>query len=59
MEEKNKITDEQVEDAYSKGIKKAEKLLEDEDKIERFFQRLEKKLKKVPLVGNDLIFISS
>ena len=53
------LTKGKVEDEYSKGIKKTEKLLENEDKIERFFQRLEKKLNKVPLVGNDLTFISS
>ncbi|MCD8197982.1 MAG: DUF1232 domain-containing protein [Lachnospiraceae bacterium] len=32
----------------------AKELLEDEDKMERFLERLEKKLKKVPAVGDKL-----
>ncbi len=32
----------------------AKELLEDEDKLERFLQRLEKKLNEVPVVGNKL-----
>ncbi len=36
------------------GLPEAEKLLKDKDKLERFLQRLEKKLKTVPLVGNKL-----
>ena len=37
-----------------KGYEKAEKLLKDEDKMERFLQRLEKKLKEVPIGGEVL-----
>ena len=37
-----------------KGYEKAEKLLNDEDKVERFLQRLEKKVKLVPIAGNTL-----
>ena len=35
-----------------KGYKEAEKLLENEDKLERFLQRLEKKLKIIPIAGD-------
>ena len=37
-----------------KGYKKAERLLHDEDKVERFLQRLEKKLKLIPFAGDML-----
>ena len=37
-----------------KRYKKAEKILEDEDKLESFLERLEYKLKKVP-VGGDIL----
>lgn len=36
------------------GYAKAEELLKDEDKMERFLQRLEKKLKVIPLAGEKL-----
>lgn len=36
---------------------KAEKLLNDEDKMEKFLKRLEDKLKKVPVAGNVLAII--
>lgn len=37
-----------------KGYKEAERLLSDEDKVERFLQRLEKKLKLIPFAGDML-----
>lgn len=37
-----------------KGYSSAEKLLGDRDKLERFLQRLEKKLRTVPLAGDKL-----
>lgn len=40
-----------------KGYDEAKKLLEDEDKTERFLQRLEKKLKAVPLAGEKLSYL--
>lgn len=41
-----------------KGYEQAKNLLNDQDKIERFLQRLEKKLKVIPIVGNRLANIS-
>lgn len=40
-----------------KGYAEAEKMLQDVDKMERFLQRLEMKLKIVPLVGNKLAVV--
>lgn len=40
-----------------KGYKEAEKLLENEDKLERFLQRLEKKLKIIPIAGDKLAVV--
>jgi uncharacterized membrane protein YkvA (DUF1232 family) len=40
-----------------KGYASAEKLLGDRDALERFLQRLEKKLRKLPLAGNALASI--
>ena len=40
-----------------KGYKEAEKLLENEDKLERFSQRLEKKLKIIPIAGDKLAVV--
>jgi hypothetical protein len=37
-----------------KGYEDAEKLLNDKDNLERFLQRLEEKLKIVPIVGERL-----
>ena len=37
-----------------KGYDEAEKLLNDVDELERFLQRLEKKLKTIPIAGNKL-----
>lgn len=39
------------------GYVKAEKLLKDNEKLERFLQRLEKKLKVIPIAGNTLAIV--
>lgn len=51
MNEKE-ISEEQAKKEYEKGCKKAEELLENPDKLEEFLQKLERKLKNIPLVGN-------
>jgi len=48
------FTDEQLSEQISKNSEEAEKLLNDEDRMERFLERLEHKLKKVPVVGKKL-----
>lgn len=50
----NKFTDEMLESQISKNTKEAEELLKDEDRMERFLERLERKLEKVPVVGKQL-----
>jgi len=40
--------------ALKSGYDKAEKMLKDDKEIERLLQRLEKKMKVVPMVGNHL-----
>ena len=40
-----------------KGYKKAEKLIKDKNKTEEFLQRLEKKLKEIPKIGNTLSMV--
>ena len=54
MDKNELITEETAQKELKKGYKKAEKLLNDEDKMERFLQRLEKKLKCIPLAGDKL-----
>jgi len=51
------FTDEQLSEQMSKNTMEAETLINDEDKMERFLERLEIKLKKVPLVGEKLSYI--
>ena len=51
---KANFTEKQAQEELGKSYKKAEELLQDEDKIERFLQRLEKKLKAIPLAGSAL-----
>lgn len=43
-----------AQDELEKGYKQAKDLLNDQDKIERFLQRLEKKLKVIPIAGDRL-----
>lgn len=49
-----KITEKEAFKELKKGYRKAEELLEDSDKLERFLQRLEKKLKTIPVAGDKL-----
>lgn len=51
------IDEEKAKKFYEKSRKEAEKILEDEDKMERFLQRLERKLKTVPIAGNALAYV--
>ncbi len=46
--------EEKIKESHEKNTAKAEKLLNDEDKMEKFLQKLEKKLKTVPVAGNAL-----
>lgn len=48
------FTDEQLSEQISKNSEEAVNLLNDEDQMERFLERLENKLKKVPMVGKKL-----
>ena len=48
------LTEEEVLKQFEQNKQKAEKLLNDKDKMERFLQRLEKKLSKIPLAGEYL-----
>ena len=61
MDEKNEvienIDEEKFEEFYEKSSTEAEKLLNDEDKMEKFLQKLEKKLKSVPLAGTALAYV--
>ena len=51
-EVKKEINEEEAKKEYEKGFKKAEKLLKNPDKLEAFLQKLEKKLKVLPVVGS-------
>ena len=46
--------EQKAQEELNKGFDEAEKLVKDEYKMERFLQRLEKKLKVIPLVGDKL-----
>lgn len=48
------FTAEQLSVQISNRAEEAEKLLKDEDRMERFLERLENKLKKIPVVGKKL-----
>ena len=48
---KAKLKEKVAKEAYEKGCKKAEKLLADPDKLEVLLQKLEKKFKVIPYVG--------
>lgn len=54
---KREITEEEAKVALEKGRGRAEKLLEDPDKLERILQRLEKKLKVMPSVAKELSLV--
>ncbi len=52
-ETKNQLAHETLE----RGYEEAEIILKDEDKLEKLFQKLEKKLKSVPTIGEQLSHI--
>lgn len=57
MEEKNKMSEKQATQELEKGYKKAEDLLNEPEKLEEFLQKLERKLKVIPKVGNTLAIV--
>ena len=57
MEEEFNVKEEKVEEIFEEQQSKAEELLNDEDKMEKFLQKLEKKFKSVPAAGNSLSYI--
>ena len=52
MPKKNKITEEEAKEELKKGRKEAKKLLSEPDKLEIFLQKVEKKFKVIPVVGD-------
>ena len=54
MDRMEDITEEQAKEELENGYEVAEELLKDTEKTEIFLQRLEKKLKVIPKVGNAL-----
>jgi len=57
VEEIKKMNEEQAKQELEKGYKKAEELLNEPEKLEIFLQKLEKKLKVIPKVGNTLAIV--
>ncbi len=51
---KNDFNEQKAQEELKKGYEQAKNLLNDQDKIERFLQRLEKKLKVIPIAGDKL-----
>ena len=51
------IDDETAQASLEAGYSKAEEMLKDKDKMERFLQRLEKKLKVIPIAGEKLAVV--
>lgn len=49
--------DEKARKELEKRYSKAEEILKDEDKLERFLQRLEAKLKEIPVAGEKLSYV--
>jgi uncharacterized membrane protein YkvA (DUF1232 family) len=48
------LNEQQIQNELKKKSAEAEAIIRDKDKLERFFQRLEKKLKAIPLAGDKL-----
>ena len=55
--EKEAMNEQQAKEELEKRYGTAKKLLEDEDKLEKFLKRLEEKLKVIPKVGDKLSMI--
>ena len=53
----DEIDEEKASEFYEKSSAEAEDILKDEDKMERFLQKLEQKLKTVPVAGNALAYV--
>ncbi len=53
----DEIDEEKASAFFKKNSAEAEDILKDEDKMERFLQKLEQKLKTVPVAGNALAYI--
>lgn len=51
------ISESQAKKELKRGFKKAKELLEDDEKVEKFLQRLEKKLKVIPKAGDTLAMV--
>lgn len=51
------FTEKDAEETLQKGYKKAEKILNDKEKMDEFLERLEKKLKLIPLAGTTLAML--
>lgn len=51
------ITDEEAKKQLESGYGEAEKILNDPDKLEKILQKLEKKLKDIPVLGENLSHI--
>lgn len=52
-----KFNEKEAKEELEKGYKDAEKLLKDKDKMENFLQKLEKKLKVIPVAGDTLAMV--
>ena len=55
--EKHEISEEFAKQELEKGYEKAEKLLKDPEKMDRFLERLEEKLKIIPIAGEVLSMV--
>jgi len=49
--------EEDYDEAFANKCGKAEKMLENPDKVEKFLKRLEKKLQKLPVLNDALVYI--
>lgn len=54
---KNKMTEEQAKKELEKGRKQAEEMLNNPDELEKFLQRLENKLKVIPMIGSTFAIV--
>ena len=52
-----KFDEKEVSEIFDNSSSEAEKLLNDADKMEKFLQKLEKKLQTVPIAGNSLAYV--
>ena len=57
MNNMNEFTEKDAKETLEKGYKKANVLLNDKGKMNEFLERLEKKLKVIPLAGSTLVMI--